>query len=898
MLTAIGRLFWLVLPLPLDGRRAVKDFLFRLFPALFRSLPAYQRWLLFHPELDGVASHADRAVMPGGGVSVGPAEAATVRAIAMYLPQFHRIAENDRWWGEGFSDWSNVRRGRPMYGGHHQPHVPHPDVGYYDLSDPSVLERQAAMARSHGIHGFCFYYYWFSGRRLLEKPLEHMLESGRPDFPFCVCWANENWTRNWDGLDHEILISQKSADDDARRFILDLIPVLRDPRYIRVDGRPLVIVYRVNNLPNPTQMVETWRTLCRERGVGEIHLCSVRSVSNDDPRLFGFDSAMQFPPLLVPCENLAFSGSRGVDVVPGFRGAVLDYRDAVRACLQPLPQDYPVFRGVMPSWDNTARRMTHGTSWINSSPAAYGEWLRAAVDRTCREQPPSRRLVFINAWNEWAEGAYLEPDQRHGYAHLEETARALSGRPSAPAIAPVVSGGVRRSRGSADGRRTWLAAGSREMERLLAEDARHVLFDLFFCQPGFHGGGEYGKAVFEAVVEHAQRGGHARIWAALAPDVFMEPWVWDICRRCDVPVVAVKSRDEIVSLVNDDRFDLFFTPGLATYTGACGDVAAHGAAEPAAGRGGPLFRNRRTRIVGTVHDVIEVTVRRQRDRWPRAAELFFEKGRSRGDYARLFASDRIDTIITVSAHARSMVLGEFGAPAPRLLVLSPPSKRRPEPEPIVVVGRRLDSVDFALIVNAGRPEKNAATAVAAIDELFSRPDLPPGLRELQIVVVGIDAIADLGIGRLRQPHRFVALPMVAAEYYEYLLSRARFLVYPSFEEGFGYPPVEAMRFGVASVVSECGAMREVCGDAAVYFDPYDPRSIAAAVLRMYEQPIGRDMIEERLRLIAARQRDDLGRLVHLICDADSAVSAAGASAGTSCEREAAGVVAGVPETSR
>lgn len=853
MLTAIGRLFWFVLPLPLVGRRAVKDFLFSHFPALFGALPAYQRWRLFHPECAPAGGESGSPREPAGreASSIGPAEAATVRAIAMYLPQFHRIAENDRWWGEGFSEWSNVRRGRPMYGGHHQPHVPHPDVGYYDLSDPAVLERQTAMARSHGIHGFCFYYYWFSGRRLLEKPLEHMLESGRPDFPFCVCWANENWTRNWDGLDDEVLISQKQSDDDGRRFILDLIPLLRDPRYIRVDDRPLVIVYRVNSLRNPVQTVETWRTLCRERGVGEIHLCSVRTAGTEDPRQFGFDSAMQFPPLLIPCENLAFSGSRGVDVVPGFRGAVLDYRDAVRACLQDLPRDYPVFRGVMPSWDNTARRMGRGTSWINSSPSAYGKWLSAAVERTCREQPPSRRLVFINAWNEWAEGAHIEPDERFGYAHLEQTARALSGHaaePSADGDPPSPAAGRQR--------RDWIAVGSRELERRLVEDRRHVLFDLRFCQPGFHGGGEYGKAVFESLAEHSLRDGRTRVWVAMAPDVFMEQWVWDVCRECGVPVVAAKNNDEIVALVNADRFDVFFTPGLATYADHCG-------VEPIDGH--EAFRNQRTRVIGTIHDVIEVTLQRNRARWPRGVDLLAGAARSRDDYARLLGCERIDTIVTVSEHARSTVLEEFGDPVSRLVVLAAPSKRRPEPAPILIGGRSLDSLDFILIVNAGRPEKNAATAVLAIDELFGREDLPPGLRELKVVVVGIDTLADLGVGRLRHARRFVSLPVVAAEHYEYLLSRARFLVYPSLEEGFGYPPVEAMRFGVASVVSERGAVPEVCGDAAVYFDPYDRHSIAAAILSMYEQPIGREVIEDRLRLIAASQRDDLGRLVRLIC---------------------------------
>lgn len=349
---------------------------------------------------------------------------ATVKAIAMYLPQFHRIPENDMWWEEGFTEWTNVRRGEPMFAGHYQPHVPHPDVGYYDLLDAAVLERQADMARRHGIHGFCFYHYWFNGCRLLEMPVNRMLASGKPDFPFCLCWANENWTRTWDGLDREVLMQQVYSPENDERFIQELLPVFADPRYIRIEGRPLLLVYRTGLLHDPAATARRWRAVARAEGLDDIHLSAVQSFDKRDPHDYGFDSAVQFPPLQLPVRNCAKDPS--LSVSPQFHGGILDYREAVRRSVSEVPSSYTLFRGVMPGWDNTARRMERATAWINASPELYGKWLQAAVESTRRTMPASRRFLFINAWNEWAEGAHLEPDQHHGYQFLEQTGRALS----------------------------------------------------------------------------------------------------------------------------------------------------------------------------------------------------------------------------------------------------------------------------------------------------------------------------------------------------------------------------------------------------------------------------------------------------------------------------------------
>lgn len=814
MLQSLCRLCWDRLPLPVAWKRGLRDRLFSRYPAIFARLPAYQRWLLFRPgEVDRCPGDAAESLPPATA-----SEAASVRAIAMYLPQFHRIPENDRWWGAGFTEWTNVRRGRPFYAGHDQPHAPHPDIGFYDLDDPDVLERQAALARRYGIHGFCFYAYWFNGRRLLEKPLDRLVTSGRPDFPFCVCWANENWTRNWDGLEEEVLIASRPEPTDDRRFIEDMMPMLRDRRYIRVAGRPLLLVYHPAALPDPARTAAVWREACRTAGVGELHLASVWSRDRADPRSFGFDAAVQFPPLMVPCENLA--GAEGPAPAAGFRGAILDYRAAVRAGLADLPADFPVYRGVMPSWDNTARRMERGTSWIHASPEAYGRWLEAAVSRTCREQPAERRLVFINAWNEWAEGCHLEPDVRHGYRYLEETRAALAGevtRPVTPGAGPAVV----------------LEAGSPAFHERLAAADRPILVDLLFCQPGFHGGGEYGKAVFAALVRAASE----RIWVAFNPGVFMEPWVAETCREAGVPIVAVASHAAIAALVAAGDFDTFYTPGLVAYAGLLPQLAGDD-------------QRHRTRVVGTVHDIREATLANG----PPAL--------APADFARLFGSDRIDTIVTVSEHSRREILRVFGPPRPRLVVYAAPEKRRVTPEPFSWAGRDFDTLDYALVVNAGRPEKNAAAAVRACDAIFGDPAAAAETAGLHVVVAGVDTVADIAC--VRHASRFVAVPPLPPARFEFLLARCRFLIYPSLEEGFGYPPVEALRHGRPSVVADIGAIREVCGAAGLGCDPRSDAAIAAAIRQMLRTPVPQDLLARQHETIADRQRVDLDRLVALL----------------------------------
>jgi glycosyltransferase involved in cell wall biosynthesis/GT2 family glycosyltransferase/SAM-dependent methyltransferase len=423
-------------------------------------------------------AHIPREKLPSAGLV-----STDLRAIAIYLPQFHAIPENDEWWGKGFTEWTNVRRATPQYEGHHQPHVPHPNLGYYDLHDASVLEKQAAMARAAGIEGFCFYYYWFNGRRLLNMPTDRLLATGKPDFPFCFCWANENWTRTWDGGDKEILIGQEHSYECDERFILDLLPAFRDPRYIRVDGKPLLIVYRPGLLPDPAATARHWRETCRREGLGEIFLARMQmfdwELEGRDP---GYDSVIQFAPVSRGHSPNLKDTVRLHDPAK-FTGEVRDYRlSAANYAFEPIgPQLWP---GVCPSWDNTARRMERGHSWVNSTPETYHWWLSTVAHRARQALPAQQRFVFINAWNEWAEGCHLEPDEKFGYAWLNATRLALTDAalPAAPPRRRVLVVGHDAARAGAQ---MVLLALLREWKERLDIECRLVLLGDGVLRPEF-----------------------------------------------------------------------------------------------------------------------------------------------------------------------------------------------------------------------------------------------------------------------------------------------------------------------------------------------------------------------------------------------------------------------------
>jgi O-antigen biosynthesis protein len=427
----LARAAWRSLPMSAKRRGRLAARMFAAAPALFFWSSAFKTWRAGRDGRSvGASAAAEPAEPPPDPALEGyvpllasePPQSAPVRAIAFYLPQFHPIPENDAWWGEGFTEWTKVKAAQPCFDGHYQPHEPG-ELGYYDLlTDDGVMERQAELAKLHGIHGFCFYFYWFGGVRLLEAPIQKYHQS-KIETPFCLCWANENWTRRWDGADHEVLIAQKHSPEDDIAFIRHVSQYFSDSRYIRINGRPLLIVYRPALLPAAKETAERWRRWLRENGLGEVYLAYVQSFERAPPADYGFDAAIEFPP-----NNMGLVSEPGLAASPrpGSRLSVYDWRKLSARRWRYDKPAYTLFRGVNPSWDNTPRRPTDGAVFVNTSPSAFRDWMAHAVrDTVARFADPEERLVFINAWNEWAEGAHLEPDRKHGYAWLEAVRRAL-----------------------------------------------------------------------------------------------------------------------------------------------------------------------------------------------------------------------------------------------------------------------------------------------------------------------------------------------------------------------------------------------------------------------------------------------------------------------------------------
>lgn len=372
-------------------------------------------------------------------------ESPRARAIAFYLPQFHPIPENDVWWGNGFTEWTNVVAGKPRFKGHGQPHLP-ADLGFYDLRVPETRQQQADLARAAGIEAFCYYHYWFQGKRLLHRPLDEVLATQQPDFPFCLCWANESWSRAWSGREHEVLVRQDYDAADDAAHIEWLCDVFVDRRYLRVDGRPLFLFYMPEKLPDATRLLAQWRQHAIERIGTDPYFCAVRTgFSTRDAvglRALGFDGVVEFEPNRVhfpPKQNATghvtamlrrYLPSRWYDALRDSRwlgrreiSTIVDYSAYVAGRLAAPPIDEASYPVVFPSWDNSARR-TAATIIENNDAAQYSRWLGDAIARV-ESRAPDQRLVFLNAWNEWAEGCHLEPDKLHGHAFLDATTAAL-----------------------------------------------------------------------------------------------------------------------------------------------------------------------------------------------------------------------------------------------------------------------------------------------------------------------------------------------------------------------------------------------------------------------------------------------------------------------------------------
>lgn len=360
-----------------------------------------------------------------------------IKPIALYLPQYHEIEENNQWWGKGFTEWTNVKKARPLFKAHYQPHIPQ-NGNYYDLSEPQVMSEQAALAKAFGIYGFCFYHYWFNGKLLLEKPLHQLLSSGQPDFPFCLSWANENWTRTWDGEEKQVLMKQNYSLDDDRQHIRYLMPFFKDPRYIKMEGKPVFLMYRSELHPDIQEATKIWREEAKKAGFPDLYLIRMENFKRDlDPAIHGFDAGMEFAPdsklrgkkvtkskpvLHVINKLLHQSGIKRSNY---YAHGVFSFPDMVRNMIARPAPAYPYFRCICPSWDNSARRKKGAAVYMDATPSLFKEWAGKMMSYTRKHLPENKQLLFINAWNEWGEGCHLEPDEKWGTAYLEALQAAL-----------------------------------------------------------------------------------------------------------------------------------------------------------------------------------------------------------------------------------------------------------------------------------------------------------------------------------------------------------------------------------------------------------------------------------------------------------------------------------------
>jgi len=358
-----------------------------------------------------------------------------VKAIAFYLPQFHSIPENDEWWGKDFTEWTNTRKAKPIFKGHYQPREPHDDFGYYNLTDIEIIKKQALLARQHGIYGFCFYLYWFSGKRLLEKPLDLFIQHPEIDINFCLCWANENWTRRWDGQNNDILIKQRYSDDDPDKFIQDIKKYIVDKRYIRIDGIPVILVYNPGHIPNIEYVFMKWRRKAEEIGIGKIIILTCNS-DNHTAESLGIedrvDGMVEFPPhnlsSALLTRDINFIGKK-----EGITAHIYDYKELVSK----IENEYinkkncelnniPVYRTCILGWDNTARKKDDFYVFAGFSIKSFYNWVSLLTVQAFQSAVP---IFFINAWNEWGEGTYLEPDKKYGYANINTLSKAICGLP-------------------------------------------------------------------------------------------------------------------------------------------------------------------------------------------------------------------------------------------------------------------------------------------------------------------------------------------------------------------------------------------------------------------------------------------------------------------------------------
>ena len=361
-----------------------------------------------------------------------------LKVLAFHLPQYHTFPENDEWWGKGFTDWVNVKNAKPLYKGHYQPRVPL-NQNYYNMLDYQTREWQAETAQKYGIYGFCYYHYWFNGKLLMEKPLEMLLREKEISLPFCFCWANEPWTRTWDGLENNILMPQRYGDEqDWKEHIDYLLKFFLDDRYIKVNNKPMLVLYRANNVERCEEMVQYWNSVCKNYGFDGIHLVEERNSFQKKVCLNNSKAYLDFEPLFH--KNIAnkkhFIQNKIRKIGPRFFKRVKNGMFFYDYCWKSILYDNFVrennkehYLGAFVNWDNTPRKHENGLLCMgDSSPKSFGKFFRKLVEKAKKNDV---EFIFVNAWNEWAEGAYLEPDEKYGYGYLEEIKEAISGESDA-----------------------------------------------------------------------------------------------------------------------------------------------------------------------------------------------------------------------------------------------------------------------------------------------------------------------------------------------------------------------------------------------------------------------------------------------------------------------------------
>ena len=350
------------------------------------------------------------------------------KIIAFYLPQFHEIPENNEWWGEGFTEWVNTKKAKPLFKGHYQPKEPLND-NYYCLLDENTQIWQAKLAKKYGIYGFCYYHYWFNGKLLLEKPMENMLNNPKIDIPFCISWANETWARTWDGQEKSILIQQKyEGKSDWESHIKYLLPFFRDDRYIKIDNKPLMLLYTSVKIDDCEAMIEYWDSFLKQEGFAGIYIAETLSSYQTEPCLKNSEAGVEFEPLYTrkkirDKEELWDKVIRNIKKSISSKWGRIDARKYWEHILHDTRKsDKEIYLGAFPRWDNSARKGKKGDVYKNTDPEEFEKNMKQLIVMARKNK---HRFIFINAWNEWAEGAYLEPDKVYGYKYLEAIKNAI-----------------------------------------------------------------------------------------------------------------------------------------------------------------------------------------------------------------------------------------------------------------------------------------------------------------------------------------------------------------------------------------------------------------------------------------------------------------------------------------